>query len=138
MTTFILPLSSTLNTINTALSAAFTLFKTANIIFSMNKHVVMTLTIYASYKLIKNFVYKPLYHLAKYAYLESKPLSKLIISYNRGTVIITGATRGLGPAYCKALIEAGFIDFVLIDDSEQELIKVRENLEEYLQKSQEK
>lgn len=43
------------------------------------------------------------------------------MSYGKGLVIITGATTGLGPAYCKKLIEAGYREFLLIDEDMDEL-----------------
>jgi short-subunit dehydrogenase len=43
-------------------------------------------------------------------------IGKIYGSIN-GSVIITGATNGLGPSYCKKFIECGFKDFILIDES---------------------
>lgn len=42
--------------------------------------------------------------------------------------MITGATIGLGPAYCNKLMEAGFHNFVLIDEDIEELLSLKKRM----------
>ena len=112
---------STIDTIRLGVTGLYALIKTANIIYSMNKYVLMSLSFYASYHLLKTFVCKPLLTLSRFLYAQSKPIEKLIINYGKGVCIVTGAARGLGPIYIKKLIESGFRDFILIDESREQL-----------------
>lgn len=89
----------------------------------------MGLTFYSAYMLTYKFIYTPLRALLKYSYINSQPLDKLSIYYGKGTVVVVAPTIGLGPAYCKKLIDAGFNDFLLIDEDSLELNTLMEDLE---------
>lgn len=110
----------------------FYLFKSANIIFSLNKYLVMGFTIWGMFKLFKNFIYNPFAAVSYFFYVQSRPLTNLVMTYGQGLVIITGPTTGLGPAYCKKLIQAGFKSFLLIDEDMNELETLKSDLEEYI------
>ena len=97
------------------------LFRSAEIVNSMNKYMIMGLSIYSTYKLIAKFIYAPLMITLRHFWHRRKPITYLIDKYGKGTIIITGATNGLGPAYCKALIKAGYEDFILIDEETEML-----------------
>lgn len=55
------------------------------------------------------------------------------MTYGQGLVIITGPTTGLGPAYCKTLISAGFRKFLLIDEETKELESLKAVLKSYIE-----
>eukprot|EP00347_Sterkiella_histriomuscorum_P023631 403333929 len=105
--------------------------KSADIIFQMNKYVVMGFTAFGVYKLVKNFLINPFKEVTKFLYIESRPLSSLLYTYGKNLIIITGPTTGLGPAYCKKLIQAGYRDFLLIDEDKQELDNLKLELQTY-------
>ncbi len=69
MTSYVISLPSTLRAISSGISTVYTLVKTANLIYSMNPYLVLSLTFYASFNLLKNFVYRPLKHLLKFVYM---------------------------------------------------------------------
>ncbi|CDW90339.1 short chain dehydrogenase reductase family protein [Stylonychia lemnae] len=110
---------------------AYYLFQSAEIILKMNKYVVMGFTLYGVWRVFKNFIYFPLKEVFLFLYQNTRPLSNLIYTYGEGKIIITGATRGLGPAYCESLIKAGFRDFLLIDYDYKDLQSLQTQLQEY-------
>lgn len=107
------------------------LFKSADIILSLNKYLVMGFSIYGMYKLLKYFIYNPLREVMKFVRVEMTPLSSLLRTYGKNLIVITGPTTGLGPAYCKKLIQAGFRDFLLIDENLVELEQLKVELNQY-------
>ena len=110
----------------------FYLFKSANIIFKLNKYLVMGFTVWGMWKLFNNLIYQPLRAVSYFFYVQSRPLTNLPITYGQGLVIITGPTVGLGPAYCKTLIRAGFRNFLLIDEDQKELDSLRKGLYQFI------
>lgn len=107
------------------------LVKSADIIFSMNRYLVLSFVIFGSYKIFKNFIWNPFREVSKFLIIESRPLSSLLYTYGKNLIIITGPTTGLGPAYCRKLIEAGYRDFLLIDEDMSELEKLKSDLTDY-------
>lgn len=91
----------------------------------------MGFTFYSLYKIFKNFIWTPFREVSKFLLIESRPLSSLLYTYGKNLIVITGPTTGLGPAYCKKLIQAGYRDFLLIDEDREELEKLKEELNEY-------
>ncbi len=108
--------------------AIYYLFKSADIIFKFNKYIIMGFTVWGMYKLFRNLIFNPFMSVSYYFYVQSRPLSNLVMTYGQGLVIITGPTTGLGPAYCKTLINAGFKNFLLIDEDMKELESLKEVL----------
>jgi hypothetical protein len=112
--------------------AGYYLFKSANIIFKLNKYIVMGFTIWGSLKLFKEYIWRPFAAVSYFFYVQSRPLTNLLLTYGQGLVIITGPTTGLGPAYCRKLISAGFRNFLLIDEDGNELKALKEDIERYV------
>ncbi|CDW82916.1 short-chain dehydrogenase reductase sdr [Stylonychia lemnae] len=81
--------------------------------------------------MVKNFIYLPLKEVGKYLYYKFRPLSFLQNQYGDGKIIITGPTQGIGPAYCEALIRAGYTDFLLIDEDQTKLDTLETKLKAY-------
>jgi hypothetical protein len=104
------------------------MIKTAEVIFRMNKYLVMGLSMYAIYRITRNLIIDPIVTTTKYLINQSRSLKTLTDTYGEGTIVITGATIGLGPAYCKTLIEAGFENFVLIDEDYDALTKLKSDV----------
>ena len=110
-------MASVFNKVKVGAEWAYSIVSTANIVYERHPYLVMGLSLYAGYSLIRKLIYKPLKHIIKFLYVRSKPLDKLLITYGSGLVVINGATKGLGPSYCFKLAEAGYRNFLLIDEN---------------------
>lgn len=49
--------------------AAFYLFQSANIIFKLNKYIIMGFTVWGMYKIFRNFIFNPFVSVSKYFYI---------------------------------------------------------------------
>ena len=92
----------------------------------------MGLTAWGILKIFNNLIYQPFKAVSYFFYVQSRPLTNLAITYGQGLVIITGPTVGLGPAYCKTLIRAGFRNFLLIDEDQTELETLRKEMYQFI------
>ena len=88
------------DTMRTAGKSFYYLFKTAEVIFKFNKYIIMGFTGYCIYKLVRNFIFIPMREIIRYVRFQLRPLDSIKLIYGDGKIIITGATQGLGPAYC--------------------------------------
>jgi len=96
-------------------------------IYTVNKYLLIGLCTYSMYKLLKKFVYFPALQLY-YTLLPFRG-EELIRKYCNGWVVITGAGGGLGPAYTRVLANGGYRKFLLIGHSAETLERVKVEIE---------
>lgn len=92
VTNFFSSVASKVNAIKLAINGVLVLIKTAEIINRINRYVLMGFAFYASFHLLRNYVYRPFHGLSQFVMIRSRPLEKLLITYGSGTVIVIGAT----------------------------------------------
>ena len=80
-------ISAIVNTVKTALTSIYQLVKTARLVAEMNPYLVLSLSIYSGYRILRYFIWRPLSSLVSFLLLRSRRLSDLKIAYDLNSAV---------------------------------------------------